>query len=305
MNYELKISDAIEENGKIDLVRLASIAEGISKIAEGALQIRLKGVSLSKGRKKESLKKSLRITLSGLKKGSTILCLESEKFKDTLDNLQLDIFRSESQIDLQDQTPISLFVSSFIEVSKNNGESELLDKLLLRELKNFRKSFVGENEVFTISNEGSFETLELRKTDFDKIRILEEETPESEPIILNGIVEELKYSKLKVKILTNEGVINGFLSDELTADDISSFWGKEITITGVNHFKSNKTSVVEIKSVYQPNNSDSYFSRKSKKSLSIEDQLKEQIDKKSGNKLSDIVGKWPDEGRFEDLLKML
>jgi hypothetical protein len=305
VNYELKISDAIEENGKIDLVRLASIAEGLSRIAEGTLQIRLKGVSLSKGRKKESLKKSLRITLSGLKKGSTILCLESEKFKDTLDHVQLDIFRSESQIDLQDQTPISLFVSSFSEVSKNNGESELLDKSLLKELKSFRKSFVGDDEVFTISNEGSFEVLELRKTDFDKIRILEEETPESESIILNGIVEELKYSKLKVKILTNEGVINGFLSDELTADDISQFWGKEITITGVNHFKSNKTAIVEIKKVHQPNNSDNYFSRKSKKSLSIEDQLKEQIDKKSGNKISDIVGKWPDEERFEDLLKML
>lgn len=305
MNYEIKISDAIEDSGKVDLVRLATIAEGISKIAEGALQIRLKGISLSKGRKKESLKKSLRITLSGLKKGSTILCLESEKFKDTLDNVQLDIFRSESQIDLQEQTPISLFVSSFSEISKNNGASELLDKSLLRELKNFRKSFIGEDEVFTISNEGSFDTLELRKKDFDKIQILEEETPESEPIILNGIVEELKYSKLKVKILTNDGVINAFLSDELTADHISPFWGKEITITGVNHFKSNKTSVVEIKQVHQPNDSDNYFSRKSKKSLSVEDQLKEQIDRKSGNKLSDIVGKWPDEETFEDLLKML
>lgn len=305
MNYELKISDAVEENGKIDLVRLSSIAEGISKIAEGALQIRLKGISITKGRKKDSLKKSLKITLSGLKKGSTILCLESEKFKDTLDNVQLDIFRTESQIDLPEQTPISLFVSSFGEISKNNGESELLDKSLLRELKSFKKSFFGENETFTISNEGSFEVLELRKSDFDKIQILEEETPESQPIILNGIVEELKYSKLKVKILTNEGVINGFLSDELSASDISPFWGKEITITGVNHFKSNKTSIVEIKKVHQPNESDNYFSRKSKKSSSIEDQLKHQIDRKSGNKLSEIVGKWPDEDSFEDLIKML
>jgi len=90
------MSDDVEENGKIDFVRLASIAEGISRIAEGALQIRLKEVSLSKGRKKESLKKSLRITVSGLKKVSTILYLESEKFKDTLDNVQLDIFRNES-----------------------------------------------------------------------------------------------------------------------------------------------------------------------------------------------------------------
>ncbi len=305
MNYELKISGAIEGNGKIDLVRLGTIAEGISKIAEGALQIRLKGVSLSKGRKKASLKKSLRITLSGLKKGSTILCLESEKFKDTLDHVQLDIFRSESQVDLQNETPISLFVSSFTEISKNNGASELLDKSLLRELKNFRKSFIGENEVFTISNKGSFDRLELRKKDFDKIQILEKETPEPEPIILNGIVEELKYSKLRVKILTKDGVINAFLSDDITADHISPFWGKEITITGVNHFKSNKTSVVEIKQVHPPEDSDNYFSRKSKKSFSVEDQLKEQIDRKSGRKLSEIVGKWPDEDSFEDLLKML
>ena len=305
MNYELKISGAVEENGKVDLVRLASIADGISRIAEGALQIRLKGVSISKGRKKDSLKKSLRITLSGLKKGSTILCLESEKFKDTLDGVQLDILRSESQIELQDQTPISLFASSFNEVSKNNGESELLDKPLLKELKNFKRSFIGENEVFTISNEDLFETLELRKGDFDKIRILEEETPDSEPVILNGIVEELKYGKLRVKIQTNDGVINGFLSDELTAADISPFWGKEITITGINHFKSNKASVVEIKKVHQPHDSDKYFSRKSKKPSTVESQLKGQVNQKSGNKLSDIVGKWPDKEKFEDLVKML
>ena len=104
---------------------------------------------------------------------------------------------------------------------------------------------------------------------------MEEETPESEPIILIGVVEELKYSKLKVKILSNEGVIYRFLSDELTADHISPFWGKEIIRTVINHFKSNRTSVVEIKRVHQPNDSDSYFSRKSKKSFSIEDQLKE------------------------------
>lgn len=87
MKYELEISNAVEESGKIDLVRLSNIAEGINKIATGALQIRLKGISVSKGRKKESFKDSLKITLTGLKKGSTILCLESEKFKDTLNNI--------------------------------------------------------------------------------------------------------------------------------------------------------------------------------------------------------------------------
>jgi len=306
VNYEFKISHAVEGDGKIDLVRLANIAESITKIAEGALQIRLKGISLTKGRKKESLKQSLKVTLNGLKMGSTILCLEAQKFKDTFDNVQLDIFKSESQIDLQEQTPISLFIASFNEVANNSKESELLDKTLLKELKNFKNAFLNDNETFIISNEGSFQSLELCKTDFDKINILEEETPGPEPIMLNGIVEELKFSKLKVKIITTDGSkINGFLSDELSADDISPFWGKEITITGTNHYKSNRTSVIEIKSIHEPCVDDKYFSKKPQKQLSVEDQIKDQIDRKSGNRLSDIIGKWPDNETFEDLVNML
>ncbi len=42
MNYEIKIKNAPESNGTIDLQRLAAIADGIRKISEGALQIRLK-----------------------------------------------------------------------------------------------------------------------------------------------------------------------------------------------------------------------------------------------------------------------
>lgn len=305
MNYEIKISNAIEEDGKIDLIRLTNIAEGITKIAEGALQIRLKGVSLSKGRKKQSLKNSLKVTLSGLKKGSTVLCLESSKFKDTLDNLQLDIFRSESQLDLQEQTPISLFVSSFKEAKKEIVNPELLDKSLLKELKNFKKAFLADNEIFSISNQGSFADLELNKEDFNKIKILEQETPNPEPVVLNGVVEELRYSKLKVKILTDVGVINGFLSNELSADDIAPYWGKKITITGINHYKPNKISVIEINKIYEPNGSDYYFSKKPKFSTSVEDQIKNQIVRKFGHSISEIVDQWPDDDKFEDLVKLL
>ena len=305
MKYELKISNAIEQNGKIDLIRLANIAEGIHKIASGALHIRLGGISIIKGRKKDALKKSLKVTLSGIAEGSTILKLESEQFKDTLDPFQLDLFKSESQISLQEQTPISLFVDSFKEVIEKDGKSDLLDKSLLKELKSFQNAFLKNDETFTITNEGTFESLELDQKSFDQINILEEETPPSEPIILNGTVEELKYSKLRVKIITEEGTVNGFLSDLLSAEDISSYWGKEITITGINHYKSNKNSLVEITDIHQPGVGDKYFSKKTKKSLSVEEQIKEQAERKAGNRLSAIAGKWPGNERLEDLTKML
>lgn len=52
-NYWLKcLNHTKEEKGTIDLHRLALIADSIRKVSEGALQIRLRGVSLTKGRKK-------------------------------------------------------------------------------------------------------------------------------------------------------------------------------------------------------------------------------------------------------------
>ncbi|HNE80533.1 MAG TPA: hypothetical protein PKX39_08085, partial [Flavobacteriales bacterium] len=50
MKYELTIHDAAEPNGTIDMVRLARIAQGITKVADGALQLRLRGLSFGPGR---------------------------------------------------------------------------------------------------------------------------------------------------------------------------------------------------------------------------------------------------------------
>jgi len=305
MEYEIKILNAFEANGTIDLQRLAIIAEGIRKISEGALQIRLRGVSLTKGRKKISLKEALKISLTNIKDGSTILCLESENFEKTLEPYQTDIFRQEAQRDLPEQTPVSLFIKSFQNaISSNEGEQDLLDKPLLRELKQFKKAFMNENEIFVISNQGNISELELKKEDFNKIKELEEKIPDPEPIILNGIVEELKYSKLKVRIKTTEGIVDGFLSDELSSEEIASFWGKDVTITGTSHFKPGGKSIIEIERVFEAGEGDKYFSKKPK-SETVQQQLARQIREKGGNRLSEIVGKWPGEEDFDELIKML
>jgi hypothetical protein len=76
LNYEIRIENAREGNGKIDLQRLVNIAQGIRRISEGALQIRLRGISLTSGRKKVSLEDALRVTLTGIKDGSVVLNLD-------------------------------------------------------------------------------------------------------------------------------------------------------------------------------------------------------------------------------------
>lgn len=308
MNYELKIENAFEENGTIDLQRLATIATGMRNIAEGALQMRLRGISLTKGRKKVSLSEALRVSLTGIKNGSTILQLNADKFSKTLEPFQTDLFRQDAQQNLPDHTPVSLFIESFRDATLEDGNKDLLDKSLLKELKLFKKAFQSDNEVFVISNEGTIPALELKKPDFKRIQELDEDIPDSEPILINGIVEELKYSKLKVKIKTNEGIVDGFLSDELASDDIAQYWGKEVTIGGTAHFKGGGRSVIEISRIFEVNPGDQYFSRKPK-SETVEQQINRQLKEKGfKNSLADIVGKWPGEEtdeEFEELLQNL
>lgn len=307
MKYEIKIEHAQEANGAIDLERLTKIADGIRKVSEGALQIRLKGISLTRGRKKVSLKDALKVSLTGIKEGSTILCLETEKFEKTLQSYQTDIFRAEAQAELPNETPISLFIKTFQNALTDDDYQDLLDKPLLRELKNLKKAFFNEEETMIFSNQGSLPDLQLTQKDFKKIKVLEDEIPDPQHVVLNGVVELLQFSTLKVKIKTEEGIVDGFLADDLSSEDIASFWGKEVTITGTSHFKPRGKSVIEIERVFEPGEGDSYFSKRPK-SETVEMQLERQIREKGSNPLAEIIGRWPGDEtdeEFEQMLKAL
>jgi hypothetical protein len=157
------------------------------------------------------------------------------------------------------------------------------------------------------SNQGSLPDLQLTQKDFKKIKVLEDEIPDPQHVVLNGVVELLQFSTLKVKIKTEEGIVDGFLADDLSSEDIASFWGKEVTITGTSHFKPRGKSVIEIERVFEPGEGDSYFSKRPK-SETVEMQLERQIRKKGSNPLAEIIGRWPGDEtdeEFEQMLKAL
>jgi hypothetical protein len=303
MKYEIRLAGADQDDGKIDLDRLVQLAQSITNIARGALQVKLVGVSNEKGRRSEKISTALKIRLSDLKKGSTVLELECDSFKSTLHGHPGDLFKSEILEQLPDKTPMSLVIESFREAMDYNEDSTFLDKPLLKKLKDFKKVFVSNDELLTISNQGSIPEIALRKSDFKKIGILEDSFPEPQEIVINGVVEELKYSKLRVGIATKQGLVNAVLSEELEPMDISKYWGKELTIAGRMHFlPSGKPSFIYIERVFNPDEFDEYFSKPVNK-LNIEQQIQKKIKShKHTNLLGDIVGQWPGDESIDDIL---
>lgn len=306
MKYEIRFAGADQDDGKIELERLVQLGQSIIDIARGTLQVKLVGVSNEKGRRSQKIATALKIRLSDLKNGSTILELECEPFKSTLKGHQGDLFKAEILEQLPDKTPVGLVIESFREVMDYHEESTFLDKPLVKRLRDFKKLFVSENESITISNQGSVPQLVLKKSDFKKIGILEESIPDPQEIMVNGIVEELKFSKLRVGIKTKEGFVNAVLSEEFEPVNISKFWGKQLTIVGRMHFlPSGKPSFIYIERIFDPSDSDSYFSKPLRK-MNIEQQIQSKIkQQKHTNFLGDFVGQWPGDESVEDILKEL
>jgi len=82
--------------------------------------------------------------------------------------------------------------------------------------------------------------------------------------------------------------------------------GREVTIAGMAYFKpSGQLSYVEIQEYSEPNEKDSFFSKKPK-SRSFEQQLLFQLKEgKKKNPLSDLIGKWPGDESDEEFDKLL
>ncbi len=261
MNYELRIENLGEGSGAIDLNRLIRIANGIRRISEGALHIRLKGLSLKRGRKKLSMQNALRISLTGMQKDSTVLSLKTQRFEKTLEPFQTNLFLVEAQVELPNENPISLFIKTFqLALAEDDNKQELLDKQLLQELKKLRKAFYSGDEIMIISSEDGATELEIKDSDFDRIIDLEDEIPEPEPVVFNGAVDMLQYSNSKVKIKTEEGYVYGYLSENLSNPTVfANLWGKEAIFTGATYFKPGGRSIIEIEEVYECGSGDSYF----------------------------------------------
>ncbi|WP_143306514.1 hypothetical protein [Chitinophaga vietnamensis] len=306
MKYEIKLSGANEDNGKIELHRLVHLAQAITDIASGALRIRLTGISFASGRKNERISNAIKIHLADLKKGSTILQLECDTFKDTLAGQQGDVFNPGILDVLPEQTPMTLVIESFRHAINYQNGTNYLDKGLLKKLKSFEKIFCEENESIIFSNQGSTPELQIKRSDIKRIQKLEESIPEPQEIIVNGIVDELKYSKSRVNIATEDGLVNGILNDALEPEEISKYWGKNLTISGKAHYQPNgRLSFIFIEKIFEPSEADKYFSKASKKET-VEQQIsRQQRQLKNSNHLGEIVGQWPGEEDIDEILKAL
>lgn len=310
IEYDIILKSDLQEKGTIDLDRIAFLAKSISNIAKGALQIRLGGISNKQGKKPSFLDDALKIRLKGIKESSTLLELESPTFASSINAIQVNAFQPEVAEELPNQTPMSLFMLAYQEAfDDNDSDKNLLDKALVKSLKDLKSFFRSNNEELIISNRGSLPELHLKKSDFGRIKELEDSIPDPRNVVINGIIDILEHSKSKITVKTEQGNLLGNITNKFQQDVVKDFWGKEATIYGVGHFKPNgKLSYVEIERIFESTEEDKYFSKIPFSENTFQQIQRQTTKNPTKNWMNEIAGKWPgqeSDEEFEKLLKEL
>lgn len=309
MNYDIKILGEDEDNGLLEFDRLNLLTKSTKDIATKALMFRLRGFSDINPDK--NLKKALAMRLesiSGSGQDGTSLTIDCTHFSETIKGLQLEMFKPREEV-LQ-LTPMALVISSFQTAINDDSEGADLDKPLLKSLMSFKKNFISDNEIFYMANRGTIAEVRLTKDDFQKIGLLEDRIPEPKKVIVNGQLDEMKVSKGKLGLQTEQGFVNVFANDKSIIENIVGFIGKEVTISGLAHYKPNgQLSFVEIQEYNEPGARDKFFSKKPTAMTAHQQLLFQAKQSKKSSSLSalkSISGLLKDEindEEFEEMLK--
>lgn len=306
MNYDINIIGNEEDNGSIEIDRLSTLAKSTKEIAIKSFMFRYKGFSDINPDK--NLKKSLEIRLENIQGNElegTKLTFECERFSETIQSFQLNVFNDTEF--LMQLTPMALVIDSFRQVLENDVNNIDLDKPLLKSLLNFRKNFLNDKEVFLLSNRGTIPQIEIKKNDFLRIGQIEENMPNPQRIIVSGKLDEMKVSKRRLGLETNDGLVYIYTNENNILTEISNYLGQDITVTGIAHFKTNgEVNFVDIQDFDRFKPEDRFFNKKPIAYNELQQIIHQVKEGKKRNSLEQILGKWPGDEtdeEFDNLLK--
>lgn len=303
MNYDIKIVNNYEGKGRIELNRLSFLSSHVKSIAKKALLLQLFGYSKISLPKKLQQYLNIFLTQTKSNKNETMLTLDTEYFNNL--PVQLELFRD--KVNLNDLTPMALVIKTFNAALDENEDKNLLDEPIIDELLKFRKFFKTDTESIFLSNRNSIPEAKFSGKEIDKIENLYKTIPAPQKTLINGVIDEMKFSRKQLIMVTadKQKVVIIPPSTE-TFGNIKEFFGKEITISGMAHFKpGGQLSYLTLESFSLPGKSDRFFSRKPDKKQ-IQQQIALQIKEgKKLNPLDEIFGQWPGDETDEEFEQML
>ena len=238
IKHIIKLQGFDLEKGKISFSLLSKLNEHLIRLSESTLLNFIEGNStIKRGRQAVWLSKSLDFHLTAIKEGSTILEVEAPVLETTIANIQVPMFSEQPVEDVAKNSALSLGMFAFNQALAGKLDSSLLDKHLLREMQEFGKFLNKKGSSIEVGLGKRLKPIKLKKEGIEKIKSIEEKTPSSVKTKVTGVLDVLKHSHNQLELIVDGTKrIRAILSEQIKINELTGFFGKEVTVTGIAHY---------------------------------------------------------------------
>lgn len=229
------------ENGKISFSKLAELQEKLTALAEGAVLNLIEGRSKpGRGQKPKWLKEVIDFQITGLNPGSTVLDIEAREISEVYSGKQFGIFDDPDAEQLLNESAFGLTGYVFDKAINQPESTDMLDKYLLQKITAFNKILDNdESEINLISNGNSrVRSVSIKKNTLEKVSVTEQKTRESVKTAITGSLDVMRHKKEQMEIVTGDQRIRAFPGKNMNIKNLKTFFGENVKITGLAHFKT-------------------------------------------------------------------
>jgi len=230
------------EDGKISFSKLQELQDKLTALAEGAVLNLIEGRSKpGRGQKPKWLKEVIDFHITGLNPGSTILEIEAPEISQMYKGKQIGIFDEPEVEKLLNESAFGLASYVYDKAISQPESTGMLDKYLLQKITEFDKILDNDNsEINLISNSQSqVKSVSIKKETLERVQITEQKTRESVKTSITGTLDVMRHKKEQMEIVTTgDQRIRAFPGKNMNIKNLKTFFGENVKITGMAHFKT-------------------------------------------------------------------
>jgi hypothetical protein len=309
LKYQLRLKGLTSPSGTIPLMALKEVCDLLLGAVERGLRLAVEGASVKRGRLPGWLTNSLELTVTGIKKGSTVLSIEAPVLGETAKERirQQDFWYIAPE---PEDTALTLLSKSVHDTTAEALDSDtydggVLDGLL--QFKPFLKNSAKKIELKCVSRPK--ERFELGERELTKIQRLRAKTPEPRSFVISGRFDVIEHQKKRFHLVLGNGetILGTIDTEHLDVEHMRQFWGKKVTIKGLVHFRpSGRPRLIEAQVIKAMEQGEEVFETLPQEPSQIEflNSVRETAVTREGW-LKEVWGKWPGDEPIEDLLAAL
>ncbi len=303
--YQLQLSGLPENEGQIKAKRLLRVVEALIETAERATRLSATGEGKGRGSKPGWLNASVDFTITGLKKGSTVIDLEAPSLRDTAYDVftQHDFWREQPSLD---DTALDLAALAIEEAGADSPEGDRFDNSVLDAILKFSKSGGISGISYELVPQGPAQgrfTLDERIC--ARVREQVKNIPLPKAFIVTGMLDEIKHGGGRFRLLLgrNSYILGRLNADFLDVEALRFLWGKPTTVEGTVHFKVNgQPRLIEARKISARVEGDEVFEEMPTRKQDMERVLRASAQVADPK---DLAGAWPGDEPIEELLAEL